>query len=673
MTVRQKTFRNALYELLSSMRFAIGLLTILAIASVVGTVLKQNEPYPNYAFEFGPFWFRAFEALGLYDVYHSGWFLTILAFLVISTTLCIVRNGPGFIKEMKSYREKASDNSLAAMNHSVEIAGSANPEKLAAYLTQRGFRLRTRERADGSLLIAGKKGVANRFGYFFAHIAMVVICIGGLIDGNLPLKIGEMIGRIVPETQDMPQSQVPEQSRLSAGNLSYRGNVTVAENKSADVIFLNAGRGYLVQELPFIVTLKKFYVDYYSNGMPKLFASDLVITDKKTGKETAATIKVNHPLEIDGVAIYQASFGDGGSPLTFKAWNLGQASQPPSTVKGVSLAGQPFEANGQRYTLELGEFRLFNIEDTRTSNAEAGPKTLESRMKDAREVKKDVKFMKNLGPSVTFKLRDSQGQAREFMHYMSPIEQDGARYLIAGVRGQVSEPFQYLRLPVDDQDQLDGFMRLNAALKNPALYDEIARRTAQKAQQGRAISPQMQGQFESSVKWILSRFGDGGFKGLESFLDEKVPADKRQAVAQTYVKILQGAVIDVMDVAQQKAGLPPWPKDAAHYRMLLDGLVAASALNDYKAPAFLQLTDFTQVQASGLQLTRSPGKNLVYLGSLMLVIGIFLMFYIREVRIWLRLGDGKVRVAMASNRHNRELDQEFARHRDALEQEMRDQ
>ena len=88
------------------MRFAIGLLTILAIASIIGTVLKQNEPYPNYAFEFGQFWFQAFEWLGLYDVYHSAWFLTILAFLVISTSLCILRNGPGFIKDMRAFREK---------------------------------------------------------------------------------------------------------------------------------------------------------------------------------------------------------------------------------------------------------------------------------------------------------------------------------------------------------------------------------------------------------------------------------------------------------------------------------------------------------------------------------------------------------------------------------------
>ena len=49
---------------MSSMRFAVSLLTVLAIASVIGTVLKQNEPYNNYLNQFGQFWFPVFESLG---------------------------------------------------------------------------------------------------------------------------------------------------------------------------------------------------------------------------------------------------------------------------------------------------------------------------------------------------------------------------------------------------------------------------------------------------------------------------------------------------------------------------------------------------------------------------------------------------------------------------------
>ena len=72
-------------ELLSSMRFAIALLTVICIASVIGTVIKQHEPAVNYTNQFGPFWAELFLAVKLNAVYSAWWFLLILAFLVIST------------------------------------------------------------------------------------------------------------------------------------------------------------------------------------------------------------------------------------------------------------------------------------------------------------------------------------------------------------------------------------------------------------------------------------------------------------------------------------------------------------------------------------------------------------------------------------------------------------
>lgn len=117
---RQSPARAA-YDLLSSMRFAVSLLTVLAIASVVGTVLKQAEPYANYMSQFGPFWFPVFETLGLYDVYHAAWFLAILGFLVLSTSLCIFRNGPAMLREMRNFRELASERSLQHIHHRAEF------------------------------------------------------------------------------------------------------------------------------------------------------------------------------------------------------------------------------------------------------------------------------------------------------------------------------------------------------------------------------------------------------------------------------------------------------------------------------------------------------------------------------------------------------------------------
>ncbi len=88
------------------MRFSISLLTIICIASVIGTVLKQQEPATNYVNQFGPFWADVFGRLSLYTVYSAWWFLLILAFLVISTSLCIARNAPKIAADLRTVKGK---------------------------------------------------------------------------------------------------------------------------------------------------------------------------------------------------------------------------------------------------------------------------------------------------------------------------------------------------------------------------------------------------------------------------------------------------------------------------------------------------------------------------------------------------------------------------------------
>src|SRR5574340_1526640 len=312
------SFGKSLFELLSSMRFAISLLSILAIASIIGTVLKQAEPYSNYIIQFGPFWFQAFEKLGLYDVYHAGWFLLILTFLVVSTSVCIWHNAPNFLREMKSFREHVSEQSLAAFKHRHEATTALTPETLAAsaqtYLEGRGYKVKRLPREDG-VLLAAKAGSWNRLGYFLAHAAIVIICIGGLMDGNLVFKVQQLLGYKKIETRNIPQSQVPAISRLSPSNPSFRGSVQIPEGSSADVGFLHVADGYLVQDLPFSVGLKQFRIEHYTTGQPKNFESDVELFDRSGKKIREATIAVNHPLIYDGVAIYQASFADGGTRL----------------------------------------------------------------------------------------------------------------------------------------------------------------------------------------------------------------------------------------------------------------------------------------------------------------------------------------------------------------------
>jgi cytochrome c biogenesis protein len=97
--------------------------------------------------------------------------------------------------------------------------------------------------------------------------------------------------------------------------------------------------------------------------------------------------------------------------------------------------------------------------------------------------------------------------------------------------------------------------------------------------------------------------------------------------------------------------------------------LATDAMADaflYGAPVFLQLKGFDEVKASVFQVTRSPGKNVVYLGCLLLVLGVFSMIYVRERRlwIWIRPSDGggaHALMAMSSQRRSLDFDKEFER------------
>ena len=82
--------REAL-ELISSMRFSISLLTLIAIVSMIGTVVKQSAPAVSYVNQFGPFWADIFHDIGITSIYNTAWFILIMAFLVLSTGLCVLR------------------------------------------------------------------------------------------------------------------------------------------------------------------------------------------------------------------------------------------------------------------------------------------------------------------------------------------------------------------------------------------------------------------------------------------------------------------------------------------------------------------------------------------------------------------------------------------------------
>ncbi len=695
-------FLSEAVELLSSMRFAISLLTVICIASVIGTVVKQHEPFINYVNQFGPFWADVFARAQLFSVYSAWWFLLILAFLVVSTSLCIARNTPKILGDFKAYKENIREQSLKAFPHRAEGALAEAPEAAAHRIGQTllgsGWKVKLQSRptpAGTGWMVAAKAGVANKIGYLAAHSAIVLVCIGGLLDGDLVVRAQMWFNGKTPFTGGGLIADVPAQHRLASNNPTFRGNLLVTEGTTAGTAILAQPSGVLLQDLPFTVELKKFIVEYYDTGMPKLFASEIVIQDNETGEKKEARVEVNHPAHHRGINIYQSSFDDGGSRVKLQAVPLNRPTRP-FEVEGT-IGGSTALSNGdEQLTLEYTGLRVINVENFAGSGNAAGTdvrkvdlrSSIESRLGAGHKTVTE-RTLRNVGPSITYKLRDAAGQAVEYHNYMLPVELDGARMYLLGLRETPSEPFRYLRIPVDENDGLDGFVRLRAALDDPAMRREAVRRYAASAvEEGR---PELAEALAASAARALDLFAGaepvkapaaaqavsssngmaaqgpevrGGLQAVSAFLEANVPPAERERASEVLVRILNGTLFDLLQLSRERAGLAHLERSEATQQFMAQAVISLSDTFFYPAPMTFQLKDFTHVQASVFQVARAPGQNIVYLGCLLLIVGIFAMLYVRERRLWVWLSPAgeqasQASMALSSNRKTMEADREF--------------
>jgi len=677
---------RGLTELVSSMRFAIALLTVICIASVIGTVLKQHEPLPNYINQFGPFWADVFMAIRLNTVYSAWWFLLILAFLVVSTSLCIARNTPKIVADLKSYKENIRESSLLAFHHRAEgtLAGAPQTQahRIGQALARSGWKVRLQQRGEG-WMVAAKAGRANKLGYLAAHSAIVLICLGGLLDGDLIVRAQMLWGGKQPYAGGGMLSEVPSQHRLASTNPTFRGNLLVAEGTQSSTAILNQSDGILLQELPFAIELKKFVVEHYSTGMPKLFASDIVIHDRETGEKIPARVEVNHPVRHRGIEIYQSSFDDGGSSVTLKAVPL-DGSGKGFEVEGTIGGSTELARGADKMRLEYTGLRVMNVENlggAGGSGADVRKVDLRASL-DARlgAANKTVtkKELRNVGPSISYKLRDAAGQAREFHNYMLPVDLgEGVPLFLLGMRDTPAESFRYLRIPADDNGSMDGFLRLRAALGDPAMREAAVQGYARQATD--PSRPELAQQLAASTSRALALFAGaeagpgkaaGGLQALSDFIEANVPEAERPRAGEVLVRILNGALYELAQLSREKAGLQPLPRDDRAQAFMTQAVLALSDVHAYPAPMAFELKEFKQVQASVFQVTRSPGRVVVYLGCALLILGVFAMLYVRERRIWVWLSPGPegshARMALSSNRKLLDVDREFQRLRDKL-------
>ena len=628
---------TTMLQFLGSMNLAITLLIVLAIASVSGTILQQNQPYPDYLEQFGPFWFDIFRRLGLFDVYSAGWFLAILAALLLSTSVCLCRRAPGMLQQMNRYREHHQVRSLRALAHhrewSVPMAAADTAAIAADVLRHQGYRTRLRPRGEARLL-AGLAGRSNRLGYVALHLAIVVIAIGGLMDANLSLKFREWRGDVVTETRALPISELRSESRLPAGRDAFRGIVTIPEGERASVAFLQLRDGYVVRELPFELRLEAFRVLRYASGEARAYESDVVLNAPDLDEPLRRTIRVNEPLQYGGYTIFQAGFGDGGSDLNLTAWPLAGNPRQPLELDLRTFREQGLSIDGQQYQLQITDFEAHNVQPDGIDG------TGRTKVRD-------------VGPRVRYQIRDRSGNQQEFESYMLPMTLEGQPYFVTGVRAPDSADFRYLHIPADQHYSPARFTALASQLGDPERRAEIAGQAVHTLLGDAAEDyPVSTAHLTRLTAELLAALAEGGQQSMHHLLRERGEApDQASPPAGLLERGVDEAMIAAYRQALAESGDDPERSlDANDSEFLRHSMATIPALERFGAPVFLELNGFDLRQASTLEITRSPGKPVVYAGFLLLSLGLFLTFFVTYRRSWCWIQpreDGATQVLLA--------------------------
>jgi len=352
----------------ASMPLAIVLLMVLAIASMIGTVLLQNQDQTDYLTQFGPVWYWVFRSLGLFDMYHAWWFIGLLGFLMVSLSFCLWHNAPRMLKEMRSRKITLADHAWKRMQHTHELTVSGNDIEAVAEKAEQisGWQWLS-YREEGRTYLRGDKGRYHKWGYILVHSALLVVLIGGWMS----VQFG------------------------------FRGNMAVPEGGMESQISYVKGTGVESLDMPFEVRCNNFIINFFPTGAPKEFRSNLTIIDQ--GKEVLTSdIIVNEPLYYKGVRIYQASFGDGGSKVGLKLFRL-DGSKRVDVAEGEVYKTYTDAESG--VSMEITDFKPFNVENM------AAPG--------------QAKQFQDIGPAVDFILRGPGLKPVKVRSFMNPFMVDG--------------------------------------------------------------------------------------------------------------------------------------------------------------------------------------------------------------------------------------------------------
>lgn len=287
-----------MWRQLITMRTALQLLFLLAVASIPGSVFPQRTQSPlkvRQYFDENPTTAPILDRIGMFDVYGSSWFSAIYILLMISLVGCIIPRARVHWKSSRSLPPVAPRN-LLRLRHSSTIQVSNTPSEvsqeffpiLQKYLATKRWRTVVSEldaNDPTSGYVSAERGYLRETGNLIFHLAIVVILIS-----------------------------------VAAGSLfGYRGQILVREGTSITNVLsqydaFTPGRLFNTESLvPFNITLTDLAVTYEDTGIKAGTALDYAATisyrETPDSPLEKRTIGVNDPLNIGNSSMFLVGHG----------------------------------------------------------------------------------------------------------------------------------------------------------------------------------------------------------------------------------------------------------------------------------------------------------------------------------------------------------------------------
>src|SRR3989304_4918419 len=99
---RRESPRDKVWSFFPSPKLAITSIILMATASIFGTIVEQNQPIEKYRQFYSDGTIRIFEALNLFDMYHSWWFLALMLFFTVNLTCCTLDRLPRVVRIVRN-------------------------------------------------------------------------------------------------------------------------------------------------------------------------------------------------------------------------------------------------------------------------------------------------------------------------------------------------------------------------------------------------------------------------------------------------------------------------------------------------------------------------------------------------------------------------------------------